>query len=63
MANFTDDYDLTNLGLGDFIDYSSNQQEVQRKRQIASDNSIGTNKRTSTAVRKRKMHVLLGLKL
>ena len=51
MANFTDDYDLTNLGLGDFIDYSSNQQEVQRKRQIASDNSIGTNKRTSTAVR------------
>ena len=54
MANFTDDYDLTNLGLGDFIDYSSNQQEVQRKRQIASDNSIGTNKRTSTAVKKKK---------
>lgn len=54
MGNFTDDYDLMSLGLGEFIDYSNNQQEVNRRRQISSDNSIGAEKRTSTSAKKKK---------
>lgn len=54
MANFNDSFNLFDLGLGDVIDYSSNQQEVQKKREFASEKSIGGGKRTSTSNRRKK---------